>query len=141
MGKVTGQCPQTTTFSKRKKSRSGIEPTNAPATTNKKQLGNSVTSLANGHLACSDASFVSEIPTASSDIKTTTTNNHISLKKHLKMFYCQMFMYNKGLYVTPETLHYRDCQLAASLNGVAARAGYSQTGKRNLQSVLCSDRL
>ena len=26
MDKVTGQCPQTTTFSKRKESRSGIEP-------------------------------------------------------------------------------------------------------------------
>ena len=25
MGKVTGQCPQTTTFSKRKESRSGVE--------------------------------------------------------------------------------------------------------------------
>ena len=40
-----------------------------------------------------------------------------------------------------ETLHYRDCQLAASLNGVAARAGYNQTGKRNFRSVPCSDRL
>ena len=33
--------------------------------------------------------------------------------------------------VISETLHYRDCPLAASLNGVAARAGYNQTGKRN----------
>ena len=46
---------------------------------------------------------------------------------------------NGKLLVCPETLHYRDCQLAVSLNGVAARAGYNQTGKRNLQSVLCSD--
>ena len=37
--------------------------------------------------------------------------------------------------VLAETLHYRDCQLAASLNGVAARADYNQTGKRNLRSV------
>ena len=34
-----------------------------------------------------------------------------------------------------------DCQLAASLNGVAARAGNNQTGKRNFRSVPCSDRL
>ena len=39
------------------------------------------------------------------------------------------------------TLHYRDCQLAANLNGVAARSGYNQTGKRNFRSVPCSDRL
>ena len=39
----------------------------------------------------------------------------------------------------PETLHYRDCQLAESLNGVAARAGYNPTGKRNFRSVPCSE--
>ena len=41
----------------------------------------------------------------------------------------------------PETLHYRDCQLAASLNRVAVRAGYNQTDKQNFRSVPCSDRL
>ena len=46
-----------------------------------------------------------------------------------------------GVCFEPETLHYRDCQLAAGRNGVAARAGYNQTGKRNFRSVPCSDRL
>ena len=48
---------------------------------------------------------------------------------------------DRGVCFEPETLHYRDCQLAAGRNGVAARAGYNQTGKRNFRSVPCSDRL
>ena len=45
---------------------------------------------------------------------------------------------NNVIFDKPETLHYRDCQLAVSLNGVAAQAGYNQTGKRNFRSVPCS---
>ena len=48
---------------------------------------------------------------------------------------------DRGVCFEPETLHYRDCQLAAGRNGVASRTGYNQTGKRNFRSVPCSDRL
>ena len=54
---------------------------------------------------------------------------------HASYWSGSMHRIDQGPCIVSETLHYRDCQLDASLNGVAARAGYNQTGKRNFRSV------